>query len=127
MPGYFDYVNSIFLTKEDLSQEQSFDKDYVPWFINRALSIYVDTVFTANLMNRNSQLPKLWHYKFLLNYVPKGVRKGKWPKQLEKDKTLEIVKEYFQFSEDKAKWALSILTSEQIDEIKTRLNKGGIE
>jgi len=40
-------------------------------------------------------------------------------------KNLEYVKEYYGYSNEKAKSALSILTDKQIDDIKISLSKGG--
>ena len=40
-------------------------------------------------------------------------------------KNLEYVKEYYGYSNEKAKQALNILTEQQIEEIKETLNKGG--
>jgi hypothetical protein len=42
-------------------------------------------------------------------------------------KDLEYVKEYFGYSNAKAKVALQILDNEQITTIKNSLNKGGIK
>jgi len=42
-----------------------------------------------------------------------------------KEKHLECVKEYYGYSNEKAKSALSILNDEQINTIMNRLNKGG--
>jgi hypothetical protein len=40
-------------------------------------------------------------------------------------KDLQYVKEYYGYSNEKAKEALSILTDKQIDDIKLTLEKGG--
>ena len=42
-----------------------------------------------------------------------------------KQKDLEVVKEYYGYSNEKAKEALSILTDKQIEDIKISLSKGG--
>ena len=42
-----------------------------------------------------------------------------------KSKNLEYVKEYFGYSNEKAKSALDVLDDEQIAMIKSKLNKGG--
>ena len=42
-----------------------------------------------------------------------------------KEKYLEYVKEYYGYSNEKAKSALNILNDEQINTIMDRLNKGG--
>ena len=40
---------------------------------------------------------------------------------------LELVKTYFGFGNEKAKEALEVLTSEDIEDIKSKLAKGGME
>jgi anti-sigma28 factor (negative regulator of flagellin synthesis) len=48
-----------------------------------------------------------------------------WQKT-EVDKDIECVKQYFGYSNEKAKDALRILNNEQIAEIKAKINKGGV-
>jgi hypothetical protein len=49
----------------------------------------------------------------------------KWQKR-EIVEDLEAVKEYFGYSNEKAKEAISILSDKQIEQIKKTLNKGGL-
>jgi uncharacterized LabA/DUF88 family protein len=63
-------------------------------------------------------------YHFLLNIVRKKKRFAKWLKAT-KLKDIEYVKEYYGYSNEKAKSALSILTRKQIETIKQSLQKGG--
>ena len=42
-----------------------------------------------------------------------------------KIKNLEYVKEYYGYSNEKAKQALEILNNDQLEEIKTIMNRGG--
>ena len=42
-------------------------------------------------------------------------------------KDIQCVKEFFGYNNQKAKDALSILTDEQIAEIKIRIDKGGVK
>ena len=46
-----------------------------------------------------------------------------WEKR--KSFLLDIIKEYYGYSNSKAKEALNVLSKDQIDEIKTSLKKGG--
>jgi hypothetical protein len=70
-------------------------------------------------------LDKKVQFHFLLNSIRKRKRfGGKWLSQT-KLKNLEYVKEYYGYSNEKAKQALNILTKEQIEEIKLKLSKGG--
>ena len=76
-------------------------------------------------MNGYHFLDNQVQFQFLINSVRKKKRfGGRWLKQT-KLKDIEYIKEYFGYSNEKAKEALSILTDKQIDDIKESLNKGG--
>jgi hypothetical protein len=49
-----------------------------------------------------------------------------WQKP-EKEEDLNVVKEYFGYSNEKAKSALRLLTKEQLSSIKEKLEKGGVK
>jgi hypothetical protein len=116
-----DWLNSINFTKEDLSENI---KDYPPFIINRCLSGEVDCIMFANEMNLNHHLDKDMQYSFFLNSLRKRKRFSPW---IRKDKVadLECVKQYYGYSNEKASQALKILTKEQINFIKQRLDIGG--
>jgi hypothetical protein len=65
-------------------------------------------------------------YQFYLNSLRKKKRFSPW---LRKDKVtdLENIKQYYGYSNDKASQALKILTTEQINFIKKRLDVGGMK
>jgi len=120
----FEYVNAINLTKKDLMIDDLTEKSYSPYMVNRSLSYFPDTVALANVMNRYHQLDKKLQFSFLLNIVRKRKRFSKWDKQIFSD-DLEVVKEYYGYSNEKAKSALSLLTPIQIMELRKRIYKGG--
>jgi hypothetical protein len=61
----------------------------------------------------------------LINSIRKKKRfGGKWLSQA-KLKDLEYVREYYGYSNEKAREALKILSKEQIEHIKSKLYKGG--
>jgi len=119
-----DWLNSINFTKENLIEDPSQIKDYAPYIINRCLSGHLDCVLFANEMNKYSFLDKDMQYSFYLNTLRKRKRFSPW---LRKDKVtdLEIIKQYYGYSNEKASNALKILTPEQINFIKQRLETGG--
>ena len=120
----FEYVNAINLTKKDLMIDDITEKSYNPYMVNRSLSYFPDTVALANVMNRYHQLDKKLQFSFLLNIVRKRKRFSKWDKQVFSD-DVEVVKEYYGYSNEKAKSALSLLTPVQIIELRKRTYKGG--
>jgi hypothetical protein len=119
-----DWLNSINSTKENLMEDSSTIKEYSPYVINRCLSGYIDCVLFANEMNMNHSLDKDMQYSFYLNIIRKRKRFSPW---LRKDEIqdLEYVKKYYGYSNEKAYQALKILSREQINFIKQRLETGG--
>ena len=120
-----DWLNSINFSKTNLMDEDPDAKrDYAPFIINRCLSGHLDCILFANEMNKNHFLDKDMQYTFYLNTLRKKKRFSPW---LRKDKIedLETVKQYYGYSNEKAYQVLKILSNEQIDYIKQRLEIGG--
>ena len=119
-----DWLNSINFNKKNLMEDPDAKKDYAPYIINRCLSGNLDCIMFVNEMNKYSFLDKDMQYSFYLNSVRKRKRFSPW---LRKDKVndLECVKEYYGYSNEKASQALKILSNQQLDFIKQRLDIGG--
>tara|TARA_Y100000385_G_scaffold186527_1_gene192755 strand:- start:641 stop:1009 length:369 start_codon:yes stop_codon:yes gene_type:complete len=116
-----DWLNSINFNKEDLSENIS---SYPPYIVNRCLSGHIDCIFFANEMNIHHHISKDMQYSFYLNSLRKKKRFSPWIRK-DKVKDLECVKQYYGYSNEKASQALKILTQEQLDFIKQRLDTGG--
>lgn len=121
----FDFINAINDTKKNLFEDPQASKDYSSFLINRGLSYFPDTILFANEMNLHSDIPEEWQFFFFLNSIPKKKRFSKWSKKDAETESFRLVKEYFRYSDEKAKEALSILSEEQLTMIKEKLNKGG--
>ena len=122
----FDFINAINLTKKDLLAEDALAvKDYSAFLVNKGLSYFPDTVLYANEMNINSGIPNDWQFYFFLNSIPKKKRFSKWFKKDSDTESFNLVKEYFKYSDEKTKEALTILTDTQLAMIKEKLYKGG--
>jgi hypothetical protein len=120
-----DWLNSINFTKKNLTKENpDLIKEYAPFIINKCLSGQIDTILFANEMNMNHHLDKDMQYSFYLNSLRKRKRFSPW---LRKDKIVDLkcIKSYYGYSNEKASQALKILTREQINFIKKRLDIGG--
>ena len=120
-----DWLNSINFNKNNLIEEDpSLTKDYAPYIVNRCLSGNLDCIMFANEMNRYPNLDKDMQYSFYLNTLRKKKRFSPW---LRKDKVtdLQSVKQYYGYSNEKASQALKILSKQQLDYIKQRLETGG--
>ena len=123
----FDYVKAISYTKEDMIVDDITEKDYNPFIVNRALSMGVDTVLQANEMNQRHHLSKKLQFDFLLNSISKRKRFDKWQKA-DKSDELDYVRAYYNYSYPKAIAALSVLSNQQIETIKKKIdNKGGVK
>ena len=120
------YLNSINHTKENLmaSDDPMWEKKYPAFMVNKVLSGFQDTVMLCNEMNRNHFLDRDMQFQFLLNSIRSKKRFTPFLKA-SKIKDIECVKEYYGYSNEKAKSALDILTNEQLKLIKARLYKGG--
>jgi len=122
-----DYLNAINTSKEKLldSDDIMWEKKYSPYIINRCLSMHYDCIAQANEMNGFHFLDKKVQFDFYINSIRKKKRfGGKWLSQ-SKIKDMEYVKEYYGYSNEKAKEALTILNDEQLELIKKSLEKGG--
>ena len=132
MPELGDFLNSINRNKNNLLKSPDLDpelaeRDYkkLAFIINRCLSYFPDTIFFAQEMNKRSSLDGLPQYLFYLYGIPKRNRFAKGVKP-ENPEHLEIVKEYYGYSNKKARKALEILSEDDIEYIRAKLNRGGI-
>ena len=121
-----DYLNAINFTKKNLmdSEDKLWQKKYPSFIVNKILSGFSDTLMLVNEMNRNHFVDKDMQFHFLLNSIRSKKRFSPFLRA-NKLKDIECVKEYYGYSNDKAKSALDILTNDQIKLIKEKLYKGG--
>ena len=122
-----DYLKAINYTKEPLmdSEDSYIEKEYLPFIVNRCLSFFPDTIIQANEMNLHNDIDKKMQFDFLMGTIRKSKRFSPWLKE-ELPENIDIVKEYFGYSNKKAKEALVLLKKEDIEEMKIKLSKGGI-
>ena len=125
--GPFDFIKAINAHKNIIKNDDPFaEKDYIPFLVNRGLSFFQDTVIQVNEMNRLHFLDNKLQFDYLLNSIRPRKRWSKWLKP-DKIDNLEVVKEYYGFGNEKAKEALEILTDADIEYIKDKFIKGGVE
>jgi len=120
----FTFVGDISKGKKNLFSEETADK-YDAYIINKAFSLTADTILYANDMNLYYNLPKVLQHDYLINSIRPRSRYEKWPKA-EKSSDIDAIKEYYKYSDAKARSALSILSKGQLAIIKEKLEKGGI-
>ena len=120
----FDYLNAINSTKKDIMVDDLDEKDYNSFMVNRGLSYFYDTVLLANVMNQHHHLDIRLKFDFLINTIRKQKRFSKWLKATKID-NIELVKEYYGYSNEKARQALTLLNDAQLDELRKKVYKGG--
>ena len=121
-----EYLKSINQTKENLmdSDDPMWEKKYSPYIINKCIAQFNDTIMFVNEINMRHHLENKLQYDFLLNTIRPKNRFAPWVRG-SKIKDLEFIKEYYGYSNEKAKVALQILSNDQIKTIKDSLSKGG--
>ena len=123
----FDYINSINFTKKNLMRgsenDELAEKGYAPYLTNKSLSYFTDTLLYANEMNKLHFLDNKLQYEFFLNSIRKKKRFAKWAKADNNDE-LNMISEYYKISLPKAKDALKILSPEQKQDIRNKLEQG---
>jgi len=117
----FDYINAINSTKKSLldTEDEQVEKGYVPFFVNKTLSYFPDTILQSNEINQRAQLDKKMQFDYLLHSIRPRKRFSKWLKKTN-PASLEIVKKHYGYSNKKALEVLDILTKDQVKELESR-------
>lgn len=121
-----EIIPSILQTKECVINTTEDLNDYVPYVVNKALSYHIDCILYANEMNMHGSLDKDMQYQYLLNTVKSRKRGFKPWMKIVINNDIQCIKDYFGYSDEKAKDVLRMLSGEQIAEIKAKTDKGGI-
>ena len=120
----FEFVNAINYTKKNIMIDDITEKAYAPYMVNRQLSYFPDTVLAANEMNRCHHVDNRLQFDFFINIIRKRKRFSKWFKP-EQISDLDAVKIYYGYSNEKARQIITLLSTEQINELKRKVAKGG--
>ena len=119
----FEYCNAINYTKKDIMIDDVAEKAYAPYMVNRQLSYFNDTVLAANEMNLKHHIDNRLQFDFFINIIRKRKRFSKWFKP-EQISDLDVVKKYYGYSNEKARQVLTLLSTEQINELKNKVARG---
>lgn len=124
-------VEPLFLLIKDISQTKEYilnqtvsEKDYVPYQINRNFSYFPDTILLANIANQMHSLPKKIQHDFYFHAIRPRARYSKWFKN-QLPSNFDVVQEYYKYNDQKTKDALNVLSDEQINDLRKKLEKGG--
>ena len=121
-----EYLKAINQTKEPLmdTTDEMWEKKYPAFIVNRCVYPFSDTILLVNEMNIYNGLDNKLQFHFLLNSTRARKRFTPWLKS-SKINNLETIKEYFGYSDQRAKEVLDVLTDEDISYMETKLDKGG--
>ena len=122
-----DFLKSVNQSKINIMDKDSLTEgEYLPFVMNRTLSYFLDTVMYANEINTNSHVDNKLQFDFLLNTIRANKRFSRWLKP-EENKDLDAIKEYYGYSNQKAREVLDIFPGSQLSLIHEHLDKGGLK
>lgn len=124
----FEVAKNIKEKGEILIQTESDEKIYTPYVVNKALSFSQQNIFLVDLMNTGRNLSGKMQYHFYYNVIPKSKKFDPWLKSntpKDSDELVLMISEYFCINKSLAKQYLSMMPSEEVDIIKTKMDKGG--
>lgn len=125
----WDFVNDINGKQTDLmtgsENDELAEKTYVPFIINKQFSYFPDTIMYAQQMNIHHNLPNKLQYHCLLNSIRPRKRFSKWSKRQENE-DLELIRRYFGYDISKAEQALSLLSPEDLQDLREKYDQGGL-
>ena len=126
MMEIFDFLNAINYKKNNIIRDDpQAVNEYEPYRINKFLSQNVDSILYVNEMNSRPHCDVELQFDYFINSLRERKRKAhKWLVS-ESFNDIEVVKEYYGYSDAKAKVALSLLNDDELVYIKQRLDKGG--
>ena len=107
-----------------MDQDPLAEKKYPAYIVNKCMAQHLDTVMHANEMNQWVNLPNKLQYDFFINTVRPKKRFSPWDKK-DKIDDLELIQKYYGYSVEKARQVIDILSRQQLDYIKDKLNTGG--
>jgi hypothetical protein len=122
-----DFLKSVNQSKINIMDKDSLTEgEYLPFVMNRTLSYFLDTVMYANEINTKSHVDNKLQFDFLLNTIRANKRFSRWLKP-EENKDLDAIKEYYGYSNQKAREVLDIFPGSQLSLIHEHLSKGGLK
>jgi hypothetical protein len=128
MPNLIEWMNAIGTSGVDLTKENDTAiNDYSPFAINRGMSQSMDTLMFGNEMNKNPWLSHYMQHQFLLKSISKKKRYTKWIKaeEIADKEDIEAISEYYKVNMKIAESYFSILSKDDMDTIRSMLDKGG--
>lgn len=123
----FDFVKSLSQSKINLlEQDPEHEKDLkgATFMINRSFSYHIDTILWCNEMNKYSGIDPVMLHDFYFHGLPAKARYSKWSKEL-KDDDISLIMTHYGYSKLRAIEALSILSDDDLADIRLSRETGG--
>ena len=120
----FELIDTASFTKVRVAPEEL--TEYVPYIANRHFSYFKDTFPSALKMNKHPLVPKEVQFYYYLNILPSRKRFYKWPKK-QNSEDVNLIANFYKINLEEAKTYLTLMTEEQVEQIKRYMNKGGIK
>lgn len=116
----FDWLKSINSSKDVTMFNDDTKSDYEPFIINKALGTCIDVIMDVAELNKFdlNDLPKKYHYLYLVHGIDKAYRKIEFvQKDVDRQDTIKAIKHYYDYNEVRAIEVLHVLTVDQISAI----------
>lgn len=113
----FGILNNISNGKDDISEDEEFNKQYNEFMISKFLSMEKSTLFYSYYMTMYGHIPKKAQYLFYFNAIDKKKRFFKYHKKDNENKTInnfDAIKFYFDVSTEKAEEIHDLLNETDI-------------
>ena len=123
-PSLFDFVKDLSYEKKGLFDPLT-PGDFNVFMVNRAFSMYPDTIFFANEMNMLSKLSPQAVNDFYFYGLDKKKRFSKWAKA-EKFDIITLIQEKYQCNINRAKEIKGLMNAENEKDLIKELDKGGV-
>jgi len=130
-PGLFDIVenlnkgtNSPHLMEDD-STDNPYNKLYLTFTINRAMSQHPDTILLANALNQYPNIAPRMHYDFLRHTIRPRRRYGAWAKQKNTTEDIKLIMQKYNYSLAKAHEAITLFDEKSLAKLRKEMNHGG--
>jgi hypothetical protein len=124
MTTIFDFLNDINSSKKNILTSDN-EVKYIPYVVDKGLSLFIDTLFYANQMNMCQGFDKKLHYEYLLNSIRSKKRFSKWPKKKEIDENTKFISKIYNVNYQKASMIIKRLTEDQLNIIKEKYENIG--
>lgn len=125
----WDFVNDINGKQanilEDCANPDLAKKVYVPFIINKQMSYFPDTILYAQQMNLHHHAPNDAQYFYYLNSIRPRKRFCKWSKRQESE-DIDLVRRHYGYDINKAEQALSLLSPDDLQNLREKYDTGGL-